>query len=828
MSPSLDLNLLSLQRQNGKENPNHPGLYMATPPRRTGRGRGSDLLVLYLSVAGNSPIDERSQEQILGRLAQIYYKTSGSVTAALKTIGEYLNKYLLERNLRSTSSGQQGIGLFTAAVLREERLTLAICGPSHVFIVQAGETQHIHDPQTAGRGLGLTRSLSIRFFQTSLQPNDILVLTPQPPPSWSKDVLQNVHGQGIESLRRRLLSQAGPNLNAFVAYAQTGTGKLRLLRSKLAVQMVQPITGSMDAPAQIHGKSSNVPAEGITAPAEMETPVEAPGLKASKKEPQEGDLDFLLPFEVPEPAIPGLEINSEDLVSEAGGEFPSLFEEATEGPPDEQTQVPASASGETADAIDTPAPQGLSKSEELADPAPVTVQTSAGAASRTSFLPMEPVKRHTRNFSSFLRTNFNILGSYFGTAARWIARVFLNLLKRILPDESLFSIPASTMAFTAVAVALVIATAGAVMYFQRGQAAQYQAYFEQAQQAAALASEQTDPVELKTGWDTTLFYLDKAETFKLTSESNSLRLQAQQALDELDYIFRLSFQSTFIGGLGNSANIQRMAATHDELFMYNANGGNILRATLRGTTFEIDNSFSCSQSLTSSQIVDITPLPKGNSLKSIVMGLDIHGNLLLCAPGEGPKTTSLAPPNLGWKSPTAFRLDNNNLYVLDPQNNAVWIYWDMDFTNPPHLYFGEQVPNQMEDAVDLAVNRDDLYLLHSDGRITTCKFSRLRESPTRCVDPAGYYDPRPGRQHGSFILDAQFQQILFTPSPDSSIYLFDPLNQSVYHFSLRLNLQRQFRTANRLAADTATAFTVSPSRTLFMATGSQVYYTQLP
>jgi hypothetical protein len=793
MTPTLDLNLISLQRQEGKENPQHPGLFMASPPRKTARGRNSDLLIIYLTMSGNSPIDERSQEQILERLAQLFYKTQGSMTAALKTIAEQLNKFLLDRNLRSTSTGHQGVGLLTLAVLKDEKLTLGFCGPTHAYLVKADGTQHLHDPEISGRGLGLTRSINIRFFQTNIKPNDILVMSPQPPAAWKSETLQNIHGQGIDSLRRKLLAQVGPNLNAFVVYAQSGTGKLRLIKTQPAVQMVQQGSEQVDeAEKSRKEETSHIPPTSLSPVQITEKPAAAPKPTQVEKS-KDDDLDFLMPFEETE--------ETPEVYSAQTGQKPI---EETEVKPEDLVEVKRESTDQQIE------PPGKKEKKERA---------FSGLTN--------PIKAQVAKSISFLSTNFAVLGSYFTAVFRWFARLLLKLLKRILPDESIFSIPAGTMAFTAVAVAIVIATAGAVMYFQKGRAQQYQSFYEQAMASAETARGQLDPVELRTSWDTTLFYLNKADSYMVTYESNNLRQTALQALDELDYIYRLNFKPTFIGGLGSTANITRLAATHNELYIFNANGGTIFRATLTGNGYTIDSNFNCSPNPTIGEIVDVAILPQGNSLKANIMAMDIHGNLMLCSQSEPPRITSLAPPHTGWSTPTAFVLDNNHLYVLDPPKNAVWIYWNMDFTNPPHLYFGDSVP-QMDDVIDMAVNRDDLYLLHNDGRTTTCKYSRLRESPTRCDDPAGYYDPRPGRQSGVYILDALFQQILYTPSPDSSIYMLDSNNLSVYHFSLRLNLQRQFRSTNTLGGDTATAFAVSPNRTLFLATGSQVYFSQMP
>src|SRR4030042_3456179 len=103
MNSSLDLNLLPIARQGGIERAELPDMFAVTPPRRTAHGREADSLIIYLSMAGNSPLASADQAKLLEQLAQKFYKTTGSVTAALRTVAEELNQHLLDRNLRSTS-----------------------------------------------------------------------------------------------------------------------------------------------------------------------------------------------------------------------------------------------------------------------------------------------------------------------------------------------------------------------------------------------------------------------------------------------------------------------------------------------------------------------------------------------------------------------------------------------------------------------------------------------------------------------------------------------------------------------------------------------------
>jgi hypothetical protein len=74
----------------------------------------------------------------------------------------------------------------------------------------------------------------------------------------------------------------------------------------------------------------------------------------------------------------------------------------------------------------------------------------------------------------------------------------------------------------------------------------------------------------------------------------------------------------------------------------------------------------------------------------------------------------------------------------------------------------------------------------------------------------------------------QFWQVVYAPPPGPSLYLLDAASQSIVHLSLLGNFQNQYRSQNPLPAQPALALAVSPRRTVFVAVGNQIYYTNLP
>ncbi len=347
---------------------------------------------------------------------------------------------------------------------------------------------------------------------------------------------------------------------------------------------------------------------------------------------------------------------------------------------------------------------------------------------------------------------------------------------------------------------------------------------------AAYAATLSNPLEQRMAWQAVLGDLDKAENYTVTSQSQTLRAQATENLDNLDSIKRLDYQQAIVGGLDTGVRVSRMIATATDLYMLNAEQGNVLRAIMTGRGYEIDPSFQCGPTygpINVGPLVDIAELSPGSFENASLLGMDKDGNLLYCVVGSQPYSAAMAAPNTGFGEPSAMTLDRSDLFVLDATVNAVWIFRNLEVRQQPRLFFGDFVP-PMEDVIDLAEYNDDLFLLHADGHITKCIYSGLAESPTRCDDPYPYSDNRPGRVHGPVIEEAVFSQLYFSSFPERSIYLLDPQNQSIYYFSVLLNLQWQYQPFEPVAEGKATAFAISPNRMAFLAISNYVYYAAMP
>lgn len=767
MSTALDVTVLPIMRRAGRDLASAPGVYIATPPRRTARGRDKDRLVMHLLFEGDEWLGRQQYAELLANLAKSYYQTPGTATSAMRALAERLNVHLLKRNLETTGRERQVIGRLNLVLLRDERLYLAHSGAWHGFLLGGEQFQHFYDPQGAGRGLGASRMTPIRFYQAELKPGTLLVVTPELPGGWNEETLSGEVGLNSTTLARRLLSDAGSDLTALVLEARVGSGEIKLLQLAAAeAPQEEQEEAATPPPRKKERRRTARPAR--RAPVVGERALEAPGPVSTDASQEQ------------------VEVAKEPIT-----------------PPPSPTQAPPP------------------RAQVTASSPPARQKETAGKA--------EKARRQLPQIGPVLLD----IGERIGTVARSLTSSLGDLLGRMLPGEGLTTIPTSYMALAALVVPLVVVLVAMLVYTRVGRQQQYEQYYAQAAQAAELALGQPDSAEARTAWEATLFFLDRAEEYRQTSESEFLREQARQVLDELDAIERLDFELAITDELDAGVQITRIAVTNTDLYLLDASEGEVLRAWLTGTGYQIDEGFLCGPgphgSIIVGDIVDIAALPADNEEGADILAIDANGNLLFCFADQKPLSIALEPPDSNWGAPNAITLQDEDLYVLDPVTNAVWVYegGEAGYRGLPRFFFGERVPT-LQEAVDLTVSRENLFLLHADGHLTSCELAVSDEDQVTCTDPAEFSDGRTGREDGTYIEGTSFARLAQTPPPEPSIYLLDPDQQAVYHFSLRLNLVRQYRAAEALPDQPATAFGFGSNRTVFLALGNQVYMAPLP
>ncbi len=765
----LDLTLVPLYRLDGQDQPSLPGLMATVPPHRAARGRDQDRLVVYLLLTGNAVFSTGEYMQLASLATVSFYNTPGTLTSALRTAAESVNKPLLDRNMATTGRGQYAVGLLVLAAVRENQVTFLLSGPMHVYILGAAGPKHLYET-LSGKGLGLSHTPPYYFSQATLQPDDRLLFCGKAPLAW-ESALGDASPASLEATRRRLINLTAEDLNAVLIQAIEGSGALTVLRPGSA------------PPAAV--ERPQAPVTSSTTPAQPSKPAFEPQPQAQAA--------------------------------------PSIQPSAYAIPPQTQEQVrsadPSSLQPEFLASLPRVRPAELaSLTEESPEPAPEKPGT-------------ETPSRRTRQTARFLAGGIRA----WRQAAERINSGLRRFLPRLLPqsEETPVALSSSAMATIAILVPLVVVTMATVVYFRYGRSVQYEEYLIQAQNTRNTAASLTDPAAQREALQSELFYLDKAEAYGQSRDADAMRQEAQTKLDQLLGIIRLQFQPVLSGGVG--VQISRLAADeNNDLFMLDAQRGGVLYAALTSSGYQQDPAFNCAPgsygNYTVGPLVDILSLPPVNSMNASVLGIDADGNLLYCAPGQIAQAIPLPPPDTNWGRVKAFALDNGNLYVLDSQAHAVWVYAGKDsaFVDRPYFFFGGQIPD-LQNAIDLAVNGDDLYILHSDSHISACSYSRIQTVPTRCDDPAPLVDPFPAYRDVDLFAQSHFTQMLLSPAPSSDLLLLDADSQGVFRLTPRsLELQSQMRPLtgndNPLPPGRVGAMTISPNQVLFLAVQDRVYF----
>ncbi|MBI5841079.1 MAG: hypothetical protein HZB19_13355 [Chloroflexi bacterium] len=798
---ALDLTLLPLYRNNGQEAASMPGLLVLTPPRKTARGREQDRLTAYLLLTGNASFTGAEYTKLAADAVNVFYQSPGSLTNALRLAAESVNHALLERNMSTSGRGQYVIGWLTLAALRENQCTLLLSGPMHVYWLGHGGARHYFEPAISGKGLGLGQAAAIHYSQAALQAGDRLVLCGKVPAAW-ESTLNDAAPASLDATRRRLVSLTGDDLNAVLIQATEGTGRLTLLNGTFQPQ-ADPVTQTASHPPL----TSNLP-------------------RVKETESQTEEIPVPLPAHVVQPSAYTIPPQHEEEVLEQPASsnltFTPINPTRRTAPREFPSSIPRAKPQE---------PQPEPPAEEKVPPIiQEDIPPQYGGETKKPETPREPSER-TRQAAKALAGGIQGVRRMNIRVGEGLQKFLPRLLPGSEPGEMLTLSPAM-MVFLAVLIPLLVSTIAITVFFKYGYSLQYQNYLDQAKEFGAQASSLTDPVEQREAWRNVLLNLERAEDFKETEETKSLRREAEAHLDQLLGTMRLQFSPAFSSNLGME--ISRMAASETDLFLLNAANGEVMRAELTSNGFQLDTAFNCAPgdfgNATVGPLVDILAMPGLNSINATVLGVDASGNLLYCAPGQVAQAIPLLPPDTNWVRVTAFTMDGGNLYVLDAPARAVWVYTGKDgtFIDRPYFFFGGQTPEK-QDVIDLLVAGDELYMLHADGHLSNCSYSRIESAPTHCEDPIMLTNPFPAYQDQDLFGTAHITQMAASAPPDTSLLLLSADDQSVLRITPRsFELQNQIRPAagssSPLASGPVGAMAVGPNHVLYLALKGQVYF----
>ena len=135
-----DLKLIPIHQEKGQPIPQQRGFTAARPPRRAARSREDDMLILSLIINGDAQAVAELHDSWLEKFVEPFFKTSGSVTSALRSFIETLNLTMMEKNLKGAGAGAAVTGAINLAAVHRRA----------VYIAQSGDPCLCPDPGWTG------------------------------------------------------------------------------------------------------------------------------------------------------------------------------------------------------------------------------------------------------------------------------------------------------------------------------------------------------------------------------------------------------------------------------------------------------------------------------------------------------------------------------------------------------------------------------------------------------------------------------------------------------------------------------------------------------
>ncbi len=774
------------------------GFFAAGPYRqRCARGREEDSVVLFIQPRNSgfkSPAELAAWEE---SLVKTYFRSQGSVTLAMRALLGEIDSQVKETNQPLEPEIPAHILDVFLGVVHHGTLFGAQSGEVYCVHLKASGMQVFHETWADESPFGLLSSVESRFFQTSINEGDLLIVAPKLPQSWLETTSQGMNNS-LRSLANNLsvLSKGAYPLQAI--RLRVGVGQVTDLN------IVEHLNKEKATAMQMREEARKVElrARNEALQKAEEEKVKAAALKIEREARENAEARTQL---LSLPAEEELIEESQTLQSAINEEKPAV--------------TLSSLMERIKNKIESP--------KELAP---------------TEFIPTAPAVQKTTDGPTEISQ-----GTIKGIAAgagfmRSLEEKTKNALDKPVLDRDGVPTPISGLSvmnklLIAIIVPLVIVAIAVGIYLSKGISTQYERLMNQARGAVASAQSAKTQEQQRDNWQTAYTWLAQAETYKTSEELVQMKSEVQKALDNLTGAVQLTFTKILSSAQsGSEASLTQIASVGNDLFALDITSGKVLHMTHDEKGYLFDPAFSCGegqqQGKMLGKVVAITLIPLSNKHEAPLLALDNAGNAAFCKPGAEAAVITLIAPEGGWGGiqKIYYEVNGSRLYVFDPVKNALWIYTGFtdEFPKAPIPYFDD--PSfALSDVKDLVINRDESFYLFNDGHTAHCLASSVTGT-IDCQNPMPYGDSRPGKEE-SQLSTIKFSHLNYAPSPDAAIYYLDPQDASLYQFSLKLNLNDVKRAAAVSPFNFSkgvTALGMANDRIVYLAFGPDLYASPLP
>ncbi len=827
-----DLYVFPILFRDQKESSIISGFYVGNTARKVDRTRQSDLILYkFSSVRLLNELEEDTLKHMLEKSSSTFFRSHGTITSAIRKGVELLNSSLIKYN-QTKKVSQILSGTLQLAIIHESEAYFAHIGSGYSFVICGNEASLFFEKSSGGQGLGISTAVKTAFFRTELSHGDRIIMCNLPPSGWTASSLTEGSKITISHLRKVLLNNATRDFEAVIIQVRNGNGQVHQLKldHNSTGQASDQLQGDdqekldpdfKDVPVPSNNLSTDLnqnltvvdPAENIeiikheTANPESIIEEDKSLIDASEQRFSENPEDH---NQITDPEI---KINQKEVAHLSAIEL-----ETSDQKPENVNQIERS----------------IEKPENEPKRAP---QQSKQREQRT--------QEFKRRLAIGLNSIKNVLIRLTSKTESINASVSENtakLISRANPasNKTSNSLSLTSMFFMAIIVPILVVAIATTVYLRSGRGEQHQKFVIQANDLVIQADSEIDGVKKLIVLQDALLFLDEAEKYGKTDASNELRGIIQKQLDVLQGVTRIPLQSTVSGGIDRRIQISRMVvSSNEDVYALDHVTGRVLRLIATRPNYEVDTTFACGpgryEQTVVHELVDIELIAYSNTKNAIIMGIDRAGNLLLCSPNSVATAIKLKEPETSWGQIQAIGFNGYSLYILDVDERTRDLYRlpanGLLFDGNPESIFNGNIPENLSSMEDIALYENELYVLNRSGMLMDCSIGDVQIT---CNPNIGYGVIQFGhdRQTSDVIAGAQFTQLQTTQPPDPSLFFMDQLNNSIYHFSLALNMQKQiepdFLSLSSTPEGPITAFTISPYGVVHFAFGHQLYFGYIP
>lgn len=819
-----DLYIYPFGIHNKEEYSDLSGYFAGNVHRRANRTRVEDLIVIRFAANRSLSEDEKNSiNDFVSKTGEHYFRTKGPITTAAKNACDFFNNLLNQINVKNNEKTPI-LGSFHLVVLNKDDLYLVQAGGAKSFYLSRTKFERFEDKSYGMDGIGISKSLNLRFFHAKVAESDRLIITSKPPQTWTKEALNVNNKLSISHLRRRILELSSINFEAVIVQFRIGNGSVHQLKldSNEFSQIEQDDEFPSDQTEPSEEFSSPIIAEDIE-----------PNLKVDPHQIEKQNppvnvqiapnlFDFF-----PETDLDGKKTENLDQLSNKQKPTAVQNEDQYKEEPNQESESNLTNEGIflSGDVWEAENKQSLNDKNTK---------------------KLKDKQRDSKGFAIFLlktRNHFQQINNKYGVFRNSLNRKLANLLKSPsrtgdLADSNALS--STSMLMIAILVALFVSAIGITVYLQSGIGSQQAQLIADANMLISDALEEPDAGNQLLMYQEALRLVEESENFGKSESATELKTFLQSQLDIIQGVTRIDIQPTIFGGLDKRIQISRMGIhSNGDVYALDSGTGRVIRMIATRPDYVIDTSFVCGPGkygdVIVEPLVDIEVVDFANEINTSLMGIDSRGDLILCIPGSDPIAIALEKSDITWGNIKALSFNGFSLYVLDIGETTRDIYRyrsnNFAFDQIPESIFSGNIPENLADSRDISVNQEELFLLHNDSQLTRCNLNQAS-----CENNIGYgvIVNDKTRENLSVLPNVDFSQIYLTYPPDPSIYILNDNNQTIYHFSLAVNLQKQISPnltgLQNFNSETnsLTAFAVSPNGIIHFAYGNLVYFGYLP